>query len=115
LCASLAQEEWVERSCHSSPQISTFYVLGLFLTQSHLSYSQSRMYSCMLVLILLVLPCTYSQSQTLDCLCFEITNDSRGKKWEKTKLPNLNLIHANDLIGIDSGRHLGVRRESSLA
>lgn len=43
---------------------------------------------------------------------FEITE---GETTEKVKLPNLNLISANDLTGINSGQHLGVRHRSYLA
>lgn len=44
-----------------------------------------------------------------------ILKTPKGKTTEKVKSPNLYLIHANDLIGINSDQQLGVRGRSSLS
>lgn len=44
-----------------------------------------------------------------------VLKSPKGKTTEKVKQPNLNLIHPNNVIGINSGQQLGVRHGSSLA
>lgn len=112
VCFPLLRQREVDKSCHSFPGAALFYTLP---SESYtISHLQSHIYTCV-VYSHSVFFLVHTHKVKLQAYFHsEVTNDSRGKQ-ERFKPPNLNLIHANDLIGISSGQQLGIRRGSSLA
>lgn len=110
MCASLdSGREGRERSSLLySGALSSYRVID-----SHCKSLTHTYYTSMLMLIAL-----HSSLYTLTKSNFGpifILKSLKGRTTEKVKSLNLNLIHVNDLIGINSGQQLGVRRGSSLA